>query len=118
MPARVRAIATKWAVPCSESHRVAVVASAVLDQHPARWRVLGLLAIAELLGMSLWFAGSAVAGQLAQRWSIGPSQVAWITTTVQLGFVCGTALAAVLNLADVIPSRVFFACSAALGAVA
>lgn len=94
------------------------VASAVLDQHPARWRVLALLASAELLGMSLWFAGSAVAAQLAQRWSIGSSQAAWLTTIVQLGFVCGTAVAALLNLADVLPSRVFFASAALLGAAA
>ena len=94
------------------------VASAVLDQHPARWRALALLASAELLGMSLWFAGSAVATQLAQRWSIGPSQTAWLTTIVQLGFVCGTAVVALLNLADVLPSRVFFASAAMLGAVA
>lgn len=97
---------------------MAVVEGAVLDQHPARWRMLGLLAIAELLGMSLWFAGSAVAGQLALRWSVGPSDIAWVTTVVQLGFVCGTAVAALLNLADVLPARVFFACSAMLGASA
>lgn len=92
------------------------VAGAVSDQHPSRWRVLALLAVAELLGMSLWFAGSAVASQLAERWSIGAAQTAWITTIVQLGFVCGTALAALLNLADVLPSRAFFAGSALLGA--
>ena len=97
---------------------MAAIADTVLDQHPSRWRVLGLLAVAELLGMSLWFAGSAVAVQLAERWSIDPAQTAWITTIVQLGFVCGTALAALLNLADVIPSRAFFAGSALLGASA
>ena len=97
---------------------MAGVAGAVIDQHPARWRVLALLAIAELLGMSLWFAGSAVAGQLAIRWSIGVGQIAWVTTVVQLGFVCGTAVAAFLNLADLLPSRVFFAASAVLGALA
>jgi MFS family permease len=97
---------------------VASGASVVLDQHPSRWRVLALLAVAELLGMSLWFAGSAVAAQLAHQWSIGSGHIAWITTIVQLGFVCGTALAALLNLADVLPSRVFFACSALIGAAA
>lgn len=97
---------------------MAAVVGVVLDQHPARWRTLALLAAAELLGMSLWFAGSAVAGQLAVRWSIGQGQTAWVTTVVQLGFVCGTAIAALLNLADIVPSRAFFACSAVLGAVA
>ena len=41
---------------------------------------------------------------------------AWFTTIVQLGFVAGTAVAAVLNLADVIPARRYFAVSAVLAA--
>ena len=35
---------------------------------------------------------------------------------MQLGFVCGTAIAALLNLADVLPSKVYFAVAALLGA--
>jgi MFS family permease len=88
------------------------------DDHPARWRTLALLTSAELLGMSLWFAASAVAPQLAERWSLGAGQAAWLTTIVQLGFVCGTALAALLNLADILPSRLFFAVAALAGATA
>jgi MFS family permease len=88
------------------------------DDHPARWRTLALLTTAELLGMSLWFAASAVAPQLAERWSLGPGRAAWLTTIVQLGFVCGTALAALLNLADILPSRFFFAVAALAGAAA
>jgi MFS family permease len=78
--------------------------------------MLALLALAELLGMSLWFAGSAVAPQLRESWLLSDSQVAWLTTAVQLGFVLGTATSAVLNLADVVPSRRLFAVSALLGA--
>ena len=37
------------------------------------------------------------------------SEAAWLTTIVQLGFVFGTAGAALLNLADVLPSRRYFA---------
>src|SRR6266571_1645811 len=36
------------------------------DNDPLRWRMLAILAIAELLGMSLWFAGMAIAPQLQQ----------------------------------------------------
>jgi MFS family permease len=79
--------------------------------------MLGLLALAELLGMSLWFAGSAIAPQLQARWSLSGSQVGWLTTAVQLGFVAGTALVAVLNLADIVASRVLFAVAAVLGAL-
>jgi MFS family permease len=87
------------------------------DTHPGRWGALALLAVAELLGMSLWFAGSAIAPQLQQRWSLDAAQVGWLTTVVQLGFVAGTAVSALLNLADVVPARRLFATSAVLGAL-
>jgi len=88
-----------------------------LDAHPHRWPMLLLLAAAELLGMSLWFAASAVAPELQRQWGLTASQTGWLTAAVQAGFVAGTATAAVLNLADVIPSRWYFAGSATLGAV-
>ncbi|HYW31869.1 MAG TPA: MFS transporter [Gemmatimonas sp.] len=93
-------------------------ARAGADTDPARWRMLSLLAVAELLGMSLWFAGSALSAQYTARWSLNASEAAWLTTVVQLGFVAGTALSAMLNLADVVPSRRLFTVSALLGALA
>ena len=81
-----------------------------------QWRMLVILSIAELLGMSLWFAGSAVAPQLAERWALTASEAGWLSTSVQLGFVAGTAIAALLNLADTIPSRTYFATAALIGA--
>ncbi len=86
------------------------------DSEPARWRVLSLLAAAELLGMALWFSASAVSAPLAERWSLSPAQSGWLTTIVQLGFVAGTATSALLNLADVVPARVLFSLSALGGA--
>ncbi len=80
--------------------------------------MLALLSVAILLGMSLWFAGSAVASQLQRAWQLDGAEVAWLTIAVQLGFVAGTALSAVLNLADVIPTRTLFTASAFCGAVA
>jgi MFS family permease len=68
--------------------------------------------------MSLWFSASAVAPQLASRWDLSPGQTGWLTAAVQLGFVAGTATAAVLNLADIVPSRVYFAASALLASLA
>jgi MFS family permease len=78
--------------------------------------MLALLATAELLGMSLWFAASAVALPLATRFGIPATEALWLTPAVQLGFVFGTATAALLNLADVLPSRWYFATAAAIGA--
>jgi MFS family permease len=81
-----------------------------------RWPMLALLATAEVLGMSVWFSASAVAQQLQGLWGLTGAQVGWLTGTVQLGFVAGTAIAAVLNLADVLSSRVYMATCAALAA--
>jgi MFS family permease len=77
-----------------------------------RNRILVLLAVAELLGMSVWFSASALAPQLARTWALTPAQTGWLTATVQLGFVAGTAIAAVLNLADLVPLRLYFAVAA------
>jgi MFS family permease len=88
------------------------------SQPPGRWRILLLLSLAELLGMSLWFTASAVAPQLQALWGLSAQQAGWLTTVVQLGFVAGTAVAALLNLADVLPARPYFAISALCGALA
>ncbi|MGE0555996.1 MAG: MFS transporter, partial [Gemmatimonadales bacterium] len=80
--------------------------------------MLGLLALAELLGMGGWLAGGALAGELSRLWSLTPGQVGWLTSIVQLGFVVGTLAAAVLNLPDLVPSRRFFAVNATLAAIA
>jgi MFS family permease len=88
------------------------------DTHPARWRTLALLAVAELLGMSLWFAASAVSAQYRALWHLSASEAGWLTTIVNLGFVAGTATSALLNLADIVPARRLFALSAVAGAAA
>lgn len=80
--------------------------------------MLGVIAAAELLGMSPWFAGSAAASSLTARWALTPAQVAGLTTAVQLGFVAGTAGSALFNLADVVPARRLFAWSAVAAALA
>lgn len=88
------------------------------DGHPRRWSVLILLSAAVLLGMSPWFTGTAVSAELAERWGLGPARTGWLATAVSLGFVAGTGLAAVLNLADVIRSRTYFAAAAIFAATA
>ena len=80
--------------------------------------MLALVGVAELLGMSLWFTATAVSEELGARWDLSPSQVGWLATSVNLGFVTGTAVAAVLNLADIVRSRVYFAGAAVLAALA
>ena len=81
-------------------------------------RVISLLALTELLGMSVWFSASAVVPALTSAWGLGPAGQAWLTMSVQLGFVAGALVSALLNLADRVPARILFASSAILaGAV-
>ena len=83
-----------------------------------RWWILALLGMAELLGMSLWFTATAVSNDLAARWELSAAGAGWLATAVNLGFVAGTAVAAILNLADILRSRMYFAAAAALAAFA
>lgn len=83
-----------------------------------RYRMLVLLAVAELLVMTLWFSATAAAPELAARWDIGPGLTAWLTMSVQVGFVVGALLSATLTLSDVVPPRHLFAGSAVVGAAA
>ena len=85
-------------------------------ESPRRFRALALIAAGELLAMSLWFSGSAVAPAVSAEWGLGATGVAWLTLSVQLGFVAGTLVSAVANLADVLSTRGLFAVSAFLGA--
>ena len=84
---------------------------------PRSWRALSLLALSELLCLSLWFSGSAVIPALTKEWSLTESQASWISIAVQLGFVAGTLLSAVLNLSDIISSRHLFAVAGIAGAI-
>jgi MFS family permease len=90
-----------------------------ISPSPSRkWRNLTLLAVAELLAMALWFSASAVVPQLTVEWQLTDGQKAWMTMSVQIGFVAGALLSAVLNLADRVPVRRLFAISAIIGAAA
>jgi MFS family permease len=77
-------------------------------------RALILLALTEFLGMTVWFSASAVVPGLAAAWKLGASGQAWLTMSVQIGFVAGALGSAVLNLADRWPSRLMFSASALL----
>ena len=68
--------------------------------------------------MSLWFAASAVGADLGTRWGLSATEVGGLTSLVQLGFVCGTALLAILNVGDLTPAPRLFALSAVIGACA
>jgi MFS family permease len=84
----------------------------------SKWPTLLLLALAELLAMGVWFSASAIVPALTVAWNLDDGGRAWLTMSVQLGFVAGAFGSALLNLADRIPARRLFAVSALLAAVA
>ena len=84
---------------------------------PGKWANLGLLALAELLAMSLWLSASAVVPQLAVEWSLSSGQQAWLTISVQLGFAAGALGSAILNLPDRLPVPRLIGGSALAGAL-
>lgn len=91
--------------------------SLVINQQ-TKWRTLLLLSLAELLGMAVWFSASAVVPALTETWNLSQSGRAWLTMSVQIGFVVGAFGSALLNLADRIAARWFFTASALLAALA
>lgn len=82
------------------------------------WTALTVVSAAVLLGMSVWFAASAVGPVLQARWGLDAVAAGWLTSLVQLGFVAGTLAAALLGVADVLDSRSYFAGSALAAALA
>ncbi len=81
-----------------------------------RWRALGLLSLAELLALSLWFSASAVLPALSREWALGDAGRAGLTIAVQAGFIVGTLAAALSNLPDVVPPRALMMWGALAGA--
>ena len=81
-------------------------------RRPVAWIVL-----AQLCGTSLWFSANSAADDLRRLWDLTPSDLGWLTNSVQGGFIVGTLTFALTGLADRYPaSRIFVICSV-LGAV-
>ena len=81
-------------------------------------RVLAVVAFAELLSMAHWFSASAVAPALSRLWRLSATGTAWLTISVQLGFVVGALISAGLILADRLSARRLVAWCAALAGLA
>jgi MFS family permease len=78
--------------------------------------MLALIALAELLGMTLWFSATAVAAPMAAELQLSQQSAAWLTMAVQAGFVVGTLASGLLNLPDRLNARHLFALGAVAGA--
>ena len=82
-----------------------------------KWRTITLLALAELMGMTLWFSASAVIPQLQLEWQLTTAEQSWMTMSVQIGFVAGALVSALLNLADRFSNVTLISVSAILGSL-
>ena len=80
-------------------------------------KALLLISFSVLLASSIWFSGTAAAAGLKKIWTLSEVQSSWLTISVQLGFILGTFLYALLNMADIFKTRSVFFFSALLGAV-
>ncbi len=79
-------------------------------------RALALIATSQLLALGLWFSATSVSSQLIAEWGLSPAGESGLTLAVQIGFVVGALVLAVLNVADIVPSRRLFLVSAIVGA--
>ena len=76
--------------------------------------LLPVLVLAQLAGVSPWFAVNAVMPALQHEHGWNAADVGALTSAVQLGFIAGTLLFALLAVADRFsPRRVFLLCSLA-----
>ena len=89
-------------------------ASAAALEH--KWRTLLVLCAAEFLGMTVWFSASAVVPALTAAWTLDESGRAWLTLSVQIGFVVGAFGSALLNVSDRVPTSRLFALTAWMAA--
>ena len=84
----------------------------------ARARSIGMIAVAQVLVLALWFSASAVVPALKADGAIDGLTASLFTSAVQLGFVVGTLGSAFLGLADRLDPRWFFAFSTLVAVVA
>jgi MFS family permease len=81
-------------------------------------RQLGLVAVVQVLVLALWFSASAVVPALRSEWGLSAQGSIWLTASVQVGFVAGAVVSAVLNLADRVRPPLLIGGAALLGALA
>ena len=67
--------------------------------------VLPIIVLAQFAGTSLWFAVNAVMPDLQIQMGWPASDVGRLTSALQLGFIAGTLVFAVLAIADRFSSR-------------
>ncbi|MBL8384998.1 MAG: MFS transporter [Burkholderiales bacterium] len=85
-----------------------------MTSSPRPARILPAIVVSQLAGSSTWFAGNAVLRDLEAAWHLAPGAIGQVTSAVQLGFIAGTLVFALVAIADRFsPRRVFLLCALA-----
>lgn len=84
----------------------------------AKTRAVALIALCEVMALSLWFSATAVLPALKLQAHLDAFHSSLFTSLVSVGFVCGTLASALLGLADRLEPHSFFRASAWAGALA
>jgi MFS family permease len=83
----------------------------------SRWTSLCWISISELFALSLWFSASAILPAIKSNWDLSSIMEAWVTASVQIGFIAGALFSAYFGISDRYNARKIFAVSALLGAI-
>ncbi|MBC8768923.1 MFS transporter [Arenibacter sp. BSSL-BM3] len=74
--------------------------------------ILPVIIISQFACTSLWFAGNAVIDDLILKTGLGTEIIGYVLSSVQIGFIIGTLVFALLMIADrYSPSKVFMTCA-------
>ncbi len=73
-----------------------------------------ILIISQIAALSLWFLSAAMLNDMLREVAVSPSRQAALSSAVQLGFVVGALVSAILGLPDRYDPRKLFAISAVL----
>ncbi len=87
--------------------RQTVVMATMVDRSKQA-RALTIIALSQLLVLTLWFSATAVSPSLESEWGLTTGQASWLTLAVQIGFVVGAFVSALVNLSDVVNARTLF----------
>ncbi|MDH5539643.1 MAG: MFS transporter, partial [Rhizobacter sp.] len=87
-----------------------------MSTSPIPRRILPVIALSQFAGTSLWFAINAVMADLQISADLPAQAVGWLTAAIQLGFIAGTLVFALLAVADRFSPRLVFLSCALLGA--
>lgn len=71
-----------------------------------------LVALVQVLGLSVWFSATAAVPSLRTEWNLSSASATWLTASVQIGFVVGALTSTVLNLPDRVRPQLIMAGSA------